>query len=65
MKEITGMANAQQNIKPEKKEALYQLALELVDMFIMLEENRDDDLSFFASPLKPRKNRLTKNGLGL
>lgn len=65
MKEATGMARAQHNIKPEKKEALYKLALELVDIFIMLDDNRDDDLSFFASPLKPRKNRLTKNGLGL
>ncbi|KAL4445086.1 hypothetical protein ABPG74_018814 [Tetrahymena malaccensis] len=37
-----------------QKQSLYKLAQELVDLFIILEENQTDDLSFFASPLKIR-----------
>lgn len=44
-----------------EKNALYCLAQELVDIFITLDENQTDDLSFFYSPLKPRGGGLKNN----
>lgn len=51
-----------QRITIEELQRTYSLALELVEAFLTLEENQDDDLSFFASPVKPRLAMVLPNG---